>query len=143
MPERSFRLARCDAQRVLEFGRLLNEPDAFAAAPGCRLDHHGEADLLGDPCCFLGFDFAFGAGYDRDTGLQHEATRGDLVAEQAHSLAGGADEFLPGLLHGIGKVGVLPKEPVARMDSVCLRFLEGLHDLGDVQVALQRRPRSQ
>ena len=80
-----------------------------------------------------------------------QAARGGLVAHLADLVAGRADEGDVRRLAGVGELGVLRQEAVARMDGVGAGDLGGGDDVGDLEVGLagwaagrcrRRRPRS-
>ena len=64
-----------------------------------------------------------------------------LAAHAPHGLRRRPDEDEPGLAHGLGEVGILRQEPIARMDRLRPRGLGRGDDPVAAQVALPRRPR--
>jgi hypothetical protein len=66
-----------------------------------------------------------------------DVARGDLVAEVADRLWAGPDPDQPGVDDGLGEVGVLGEEPVARVNGVGTGFRGGVEDLAEVEVGLR------
>ena len=79
-------------------------------------------------------DRARRARHRRHAGLLGQTPRGGLVAHLADLLAGGADERDVGGPAGVGELGVLGEEAVARMNRVGAGDLGGGDQVGDLEV---------
>jgi len=110
---------------IREPARLANDPHPAPAAPGGRLDHQREADLL-----------RFAARQDGDAGSLGRALRLELVAAAAQGVVGGTNEDEPPSLDGFGEVGVLGKESVARVDRVRAGLPRGANVFLGVEVVV-------
>ena len=111
----------------------------IAAATGCRLDHDGKADFVGDlQALFLIIDLALGAGRGGDLVLDRQLLARDLVAQQLHRLDRRADELDVAGAADLGEVGVLRQESVTGVDGVDVGDLGGGDDAGDVEIAVGR-----
>ena len=136
-PNAASRLALRALQRGGEVRLALDQAHAAPAAAGHRLDHHGVADALGLAGERLGvLAVAVVARHHRHAGCGGDRLGLGLAAHAAHGVGRGADELDAGLADGLGEIGVLGKEAVARMDAVGARLLGGGDDPVDAQVAL-------
>jgi hypothetical protein len=79
------------------------------------------------------------AGEQRHTRRLHQPLRRVLRAHIAHRLRGRADEREAGLLHGVGKGGVLGEEAVARVDGLGARLTRRREHAVGAQVRVRRR----
>ena len=117
--ERRDRLARRGAPGGPELRRPGHDAHALAPATAGRLEQHRVADALRD-----GAGVGFGAERlhrplgDRNAGGDGQPAGGGLLAEGPLHHPGRADEREPRRGHGVGEVGVLTEEAVARMDRV-------------------------
>src|SRR5262245_26379086 len=102
-----------------EFFGAVDDPHAPApAARGC-LDDHGIADLCRSVACLLlALELAGASRCDRQTSAGDDFPRLGLVAHESDVLRSGANEFNADGFADLGKVRVLGKKAVARMDSV-------------------------
>ena len=116
------------ALRALERGgkilRALDQTHATPAATSHCLDHQRIADAV----CLAkqGFQIlsvAVIAGHHRHTRGPCDGFGSRLAAELAHRLAGWADELDAGLGAGVGKVGILGQEAIARVNGIRARVL--------------------
>ena len=114
------------ALRALERGgkilRALDQTHATPAATSHCLDHQRIADAV----CLAkqGFQIlsvAVIAGHHRHTRGPCDGFGSRLAAELAHRLAGWADELDAGLGAGVGKVGILGQEAIARVNGIRAR----------------------
>ena len=137
-PKAGLGLALRALQRGGEIGLALDEAHAAPAAAGHRLDHHRPADALGLLDERLAVCFALVARHDRHAGGGGDRLGLGLAAHAAHGVGRGADELDAGLADGLGEVGVLGQEAVARMDAVGAGRFGGGEDAVDAQVALGR-----
>ena len=127
--------------RIEQFGDLLEGAGdlhaATAAAEG-RLDRDRHAVLAGERHHLVGVLDRIGrAGHQGSLRAGGDMAGGDLVAEIADGLRAGPDPDQPGVDDGLGEVGVLGEEPVARVDGVGAGFRRGVEDLAEVQVGLR------
>ena len=96
--------------------------------------------LVGEGEDFVGIlDGLGGAGYRRGLRAGSDVAGGDLVAEVANGLRGRPDPDQSGVDDGLGELGVLGEEAVARVDGVGAGLLRGVENLVDDQVGLGRR----
>src|SRR3954471_21004573 len=132
--ERSLRFAACHVDGVEQRRLGMHDAHAAAAAAAGCLDDHGIADLAGDAHDLLRIvrQRALGAGHGRHTRLGHRLLGADLVAHQPYVFWMRADEDKARALDFLGEVGVLRKEPVARMDGLRVGDFSGTDDRGDV-----------
>ena len=84
------------------------------------------------------FDGFFRAGGHWGFGTQRDVTGGDLVAQVADGLGGGANPGQTCVNNGLGKVAVFGQEAVTRVDSISAGLLCGIKDLVKYQVRLRR-----
>ena len=123
--ERGLRLAPSGLDRVLELGRVADDPHPAATSSGSRLDHEREADLV-----------RLAGGQGRNSGLGRDPLRLELVAASAQRLRRRPDEEQPGRLDRLREVRVLGQEAVPGMDRVGSRLLRRPDVLLGEQVAL-------
>jgi len=127
-------------------GEVFSAIDLFhplAAAAGDGLDQHRIADGVG----FLlqavrRLVLAQIAGGDRHAGLDHQGFGGVLQTHGADGGGGRADPDQSGGYDGLGKVGVLGQEAIARVDGLGARGLGGSQNLGGVQIGFAGRGRA-
>ena len=110
--ERGLRLAAGRLDRVLELGRIADDPHPAATSSGSRLDHEREADLV-----------RLAGGQGRNSGFGRDPLRLELVAALTERLGRRPDEEQPGRLDGLREVRVLGQEAVPGMDRVGARRL--------------------
>ena len=123
--ERGLRLAPGRLDRVLELGRVADDPHPAPTSSGSRLDHEREADLV-----------RLAGGQGRNSGFGRDPLRLELVAASAQRLRRRPDEEQPGRLDGLREVRVLGQEAVPGMDRVGSRLLRRPDVLLGEQVAL-------
>ena len=103
-------------------GELGLVPDLAHAAPAAapaRLEHDRKTDLPGEAGGLVRVARQRTGGRDdRDAGGLRDFPGRHLVAELAHDFGTGADERDAGVGAGLGEIGVLRQETVARMDRV-------------------------
>ena len=134
------------AHRAGQIGRVGDRAHALAAAAGDRLDQQRVADRggrlrdvgVGD----VGRERILGAGHDRHAGARRRRPRRGLAAHRLDRFGRRPDEGQAGVAHRGGEVFVLGEEAVARVDAVGARFLRGVDDRVDAQVAFARRARA-
>ena len=124
----------------------LGAHHAHAAATTAtgRLDDDRVADFAGDLDVVVDVlaQRTAGAGHARHAGGLHRADRLDLVAHQADHIGGRADEDEAGLFHLFGEIRALGQEAVAGVDRLGIGDLGRGDDARDVEVAVDRRPRT-
>ncbi len=119
-----------------EFGFVLENLHADAAAAGGALEHDGVADAggLGEGGGEVGQEFGTGKhGHAVGVG---EGAGGVLEAEVAHLLRSRADEHEALAGAGLGEVGVFGEEAVAGVDGLRAGLAGGGEDFFEVEVAL-------
>ncbi len=128
---------------LVRLGDLLDgarDLEAAAAAAEDRLDRDGQPELLRERDDLVGvLDRVLGARGERGVGLVGDVLGPGLVAERLDRGRRRADPDQPGVEDGLGEVGVLGEEPVARVHRVSTSVGRDLDDLGDVEVGLRRR----
>ena len=140
--ERRLRLALRGRKRVLEFRMLVDPPHAAAAAARHRLDQDRIADLIG-----LALEeggrllFAVIAGDDGHAGLLHQRLGAILEAHGADRSRRRTDKDDAGRGAGLGKIGILRDEAVARMHALCAAAACRLDQPVDREIAFARRRR--
>jgi len=136
-PERRFGLAHRRLEQVGDLVPLAGDLEAAATAAEGGLDGDGQAVLVGE-----GEDLTrvlhrvLGAGHQGHVRLHGEVAGGDLVPEVANGLRGGPDPGQPGVDDGLGELGVLGQEPVARVHRVRFGPLRDPQQLVDPQVGV-------
>ena len=111
----------------LEILQAFNNPDPAPAAAGRSLDHNGKADIRGNLARFIHIVDASGAARrGGHAGSPGRLARRGLVAHGANGVARGPDKYQTGVDHRIGKVRVLGKKAIARMDGIDSLFPGGL-----------------
>ena len=124
------------------FGQLVGALDhahAAAAAAPAGLGHDREADGFRQLRRLrLVAGQGTGRRHDRDAGLLGQVARLDLAAQAPHDRGLGADEGDAGLGAGLGEVGVLGQEAVARVDRRDPGVVGDAQDVLDVQVGGDR-----
>ena len=137
------RFALRAAQRGGEGVRGLHAPHAAPAATGRGLDHDGVADArgLGRQTLqgLVGRLRALEAGDAGHAGGGHQSLGAGLVAHGTDGLRAGADEHQAGVLAGLGEVGVLGQEAVARVHRIGPAGARRGNQGRDVQVRLRGR----
>ena len=78
------------------------------------------------------------AGITGTPAARRQIARLDLVAQPAHGVGRRADENDVRGGAGLGKFGTLGQEAVARMHRVGARFDGDAHDVGDIEIGLDR-----
>ena len=125
---------------VVELGDLFQRAGDLQAAPAAaegRLDGDRQAVLLGKGDDLVGAAHRIGsARHLRRAGARGDVPGGHLVAEGPDGSGGRADPGEPGVDDGLGEVGVLGQEAVARMHRVSAGALGRVDDLVDDEVAL-------
>src|SRR3954469_25323971 len=109
--ERSLRLASSRSEGVVQVFCGANDPHPPAAAPRGRLDEQRKADLLGRSLW-----------QRRDTGLEGDALRGELVATEPKRLRRRPHPDQARGTHGLRKRRALGDEPVPGVDCIRLRL---------------------
>src|SRR5205085_4158701 len=122
--ERGRRLALRRRERLVELGRLADDPHPATAAARGRLDDEREADLL-----------RLALRHDGNSGLAGDPLRRQLVAAGPQRLRGRPDPGQAGRLHGGGEVRALGEEAVAGVDRVRLRLAGRPQVLRGLEVA--------
>ena len=138
-PERGLRLPH---GRLVQRGDLLllaRDLEPAAAAAERRLDRDREAVLLRerDDLVRAG-DRVAGAGHERGARAHGDVPGGDLVAEVADGLRGGADPDEVRVDDGLREVRVLGQEAVAGVHAVGARPARDVDQLVDGEVGLAR-----
>ncbi len=125
---------------VEQFGDFLDGVGDLHAAPAAAergLDGDGDPVFLGEGDDLVGvLDGVLGAGGHRGLGFFGDVAGGDLVAEVADRLRGGADPDQAGVDHGLGEVGVLGEEAVAGVDGVGAGLGGGVQNFVEDEVGL-------
>ena len=135
--ERRHGLAHRGLEELGDLAHLAGDLEAAAAAAERRLDRDRQAVLLGEGDRLVGvLERVLGAGRQRGADLLGDVAGLDLVAEALDRLGRRADPDQPGVDHGLGEVGVLGEEAVARVHRVGAGLLRDRDDLGDVEVGL-------
>ena len=117
----------------------LDRAHAAAAAAPRGLQHHRVADLAGEALDLLRVvRQRRGGRHHRRAAGDGQVARRDLVAQGAHGVGARADEDDAGGGAGLGELGALGEQAVARVDRVGARLLGDADHLVDGQVALQR-----
>ena len=136
------RLALAGGEVGGELLRLVHPAHALAAAPGGRLDEHGEADALG---FFLQerriLVVAVVAGRDRHVGLHHQRLGRRLRPHGADRCRARSDEDDAGRDARLREIGVLGEKAVPGMERFRAGALRRGEDDLDRQVRLARRRR--
>ena len=137
--EGAFRFAAAGLDLRLELVLILDHAHAAATTAPAGLEHQGIADFAGQ------FRPVFGAvrqrtcgGHHGNIGLNRHVAGGDLVAQGAHHIGGGADEGQAGRGTGLGEIGVFRQEAIAGMDQGGARLLGDGDDALDVQIGFHR-----
>ena len=123
-------LAHRGFEGVVDFLEAAHDLDAAPAAAEGRLDGHRQAEFLGE-----GADLgarghgSVGARHQRGVGAHGDLACGDLVAQGADRVRGGADPGQSGVHDGLREVGVLGQEAVARVHGVGARAGGDVKDL--------------
>jgi hypothetical protein len=134
------RAGQCEA--LLGLLRAVGDAHALAAAAGRGLDHHGIADLGGDPHRLPGVgDFAQEPRHRRYLGPGRRFLALDLVAHGGDRARVGPDEGDAGLGQRDRERLALGEKPVARMHRLGSGLPAGLDDLLDDEIGLRRRRR--
>ena len=132
-------LAAGHIQRGGEFVLVFDHPHAATATAPAGLQHQRVADLGRE---FLAAGQVLwqcaGRRHHRHPGLLGQLAGRDLVAQPAHHLAVRADEGDPGGCAGIGEIGVLGQEAIARVNRIDARLLRDADDVVDVEIGLDR-----
>src|SRR5712664_3142415 len=123
----------------LERLHIGNDANAAPTAAGRRLDHHGKAETGNDVarCCKIVHPTVAARNY-RYAGSNGRAPRRDLVAHQPDCARRRPNENKAGLLDGIGEVGILGEETVARVHLVGAAAGGRGNDRGNVEVRFGR-----
>ena len=138
--ERRRRLARRQREALRRLRVIPSDAHALATAAGRRLEHHGVADLVGDlDCLFLAREDAEEARDGAHPGRVGELLRLDLVAHCANGVRARTHESDALGLHGLGELGVLGEEAVARVNRLGTCLPNRVHDPVDAQVRVHRR----
>jgi len=132
--ERGLGHGRGFEKSVFQFGFLVDEENAPAAAAAFGLEQHGQADFPDQPAGFGNVHGALGAGNDRNVQLLGQLAHLHLVAEQVHGLGRGADEGDARFPALGGKAFVLRGEAPAGVDARHLAFFGLADDEIDVQI---------
>ncbi|MCY1525111.1 hypothetical protein D9M68_600800 [compost metagenome] len=125
------------AQGLGKISCLRNQAHPASATTCHRLDHHGKTNGLGlalQRCVIL--VGAFISGQARHLAGTGEALRLGLAAQRADRGGRRADPDQPRILHGLGEVGVLAQEAIARMNGIGAGGRGGLQQLVDAQIAV-------
>ena len=129
--------------RLVELGDLLHRVGDLESATATAvdgLDGDRQAELLGEGDDLVGvLDRVVGAGGQRGIGLDGDVLGLGLVAQRVDGLGARADPDQPGVEDGLGEVGILREEPVARVDRVGASVLGDLQKLVLEQVAVGGR----
>jgi len=132
-----------DGKFPRQLGGVARQADAPAASPRRCLDQQRIAHCRGCRygCLNIG-RFADGARYHRDASRQGGAPCLGLVAHATDDVTRRADEDGTGLLHRIGKGGVLGQEAIAGMHCIGAAVSQGLEQRLYIEVAAIRPRRA-
>src|ERR1035438_4747793 len=135
--ERSFRFAaRTFERRPQLFGRV-DEAHALSTASSGRFQHHGIADARGDLFGLLErFEATRRARHERNARALHRLACSSLRAHCVHGGSGGTDELYACVCAGAGKLRILGKKAVSRVDGICSRSRGHVENLLDVEIGL-------
>ena len=132
-------LATRGIDRIAEFSLGLDGAHAATTATPARLEHQRIAYLCRQATRGIQvIRQRTGRWHHRHTGTLRQFARRHLVAELTHHRRARPDEGNPGRRTGLGEIGVLGQEAVARMDCVHLGLARNADDVGDVEVGLDR-----
>ena len=133
------RLARASFERLSDVFDARHGAHAPAAAAGCRLQHHRQANLCGCIGCCSGVGDCGGRpSSDGNIERSGQGAGTDLVAEQFQRVCGRADEREPRLRARMGERGVLRQKAVAGVDAIAIVIVRDSQQCVDVQVRSQR-----
>ncbi len=121
-----------------QLGGVLHTAHAPAAASRDRLHEHGETDRVGGAHEFVDVGGGRGGSEDGDARLPGRGHGARLVPGQLQDAGVGADEGDARVRAGLGQLGVLRQESVARVDGVGAGPARRAHDLLDGQIGPDR-----
>ena len=135
--KRSLSLSLRRGKSTVQTDIVVSHPHpATATARGC-LDYHRIPDLVGDlNRLSLVLDLTGRARNHGNAGLPGHLPGGNLIAQQPHRLSRRTDEHDPALLADLGKVSVLSKKTITRMDRFNVGDLSGADYPRNIQIAL-------
>ena len=123
----------------LEIAFLVDPPQAAAAAAGGRFDQDRIADLARALLQKIGvLAFAMIAGHDRHARLLHQRLGAILQPHGADRGRRRADEDKTSLFAGFSEIAALGQEAVAGMHAFGARFLGGIDQAFDAEIAFTR-----
>ena len=137
--ERGLRLATRCCDLVEQPGLGFDDAHAAATAAPARLQHDRKTDLVGelqDLRTIVGQRVR--RGHDRHVGLDRQRTCLHLVAEAPHRFRRRADERNTGIGTQLGKIRILGKEAVARVDGIGAALLRDANDVVHVEISRER-----
>ncbi|EAU65714.1 hypothetical protein STIAU_7808 [Stigmatella aurantiaca DW4/3-1] len=141
--EAGHRLGRRRGERLCQHARLADDLHPLATAARGRLEDDGKADLPGEGLRLPGVLQDVGAaGQQRHARLERRLPGPNLVAHQPEHLGPRPDEANLAALAHLGELSVLREKAVARMDGVRPGDLRCGQQLGNVEVALLGRRRT-
>src|SRR5207253_7867251 len=104
------------------------------------LDHDRVTDPFG---CRQGLFFvlnqAFWSWRNRNPGFLGKSAAGGLVFQGIHGLGTGSNKPDIAILTNVREMGILRKEPIARMNGIHIRYFGGADDAIDPQIAFVTR----
>ena len=132
-------LAGSGLEELGDLVALVGDLHAASAAAEGGLDGDGQAVLVGEGLDLGGIlNRVRGAWSHGGIGTLRDVAGRHLVAEIGDGLRGGANPDEAGVEDGLGELGVLGEEAVARVDGVGAGLRGGVEDLGNVEVRLGR-----
>src|SRR5438093_432 len=124
VPECSLRLSPRGVETFVQLVVRAHHAHAAAAAAGRRLHHERKSDLVG-----------LAGRHNRNAGLHRDALRLELVYARTERIGRRPDPSQLRCADGLGEVGILGEEAVARVDSVRARVLRRANVLFREEVA--------
>ncbi|CNU80152.1 Uncharacterised protein [Salmonella enterica subsp. enterica serovar Bovismorbificans] len=137
-----FRFGHGDGLR--QFSIATNHAHTAAAAAAGRFDDHRIANTFGMSAVRIHIvaQRAVRSWYGRHARFFHRGNRGHFIAHQADGIRFRADKDKAGAFNLLGKIGVLRKEAVTRVDCHRAGDFSGANDSRDVQITFYGRCRA-
>jgi hypothetical protein len=142
LAEGGARFTPCGLDQLEELGFTFHDAKPAPATAAAGLDHERIADRRREPSGLSGIlRQGTGRGKHGHAHALGQLARGDLVAEDAQGLGARTDEDQARFGARVGELGLGSEKAVARVDRVHARPARHTHEVGQIDVRVDRRAR--
>src|SRR3989304_4362502 len=123
---------------IHQFLFLMNYAHPPATAACYCLYYHRKSNLFNNiQVIFLRNDNAQAAGHNRNTAFCHSLFGLCLITHKSNVFRSRTDKYNPCRFTCLGKVGILRKETITRVNGLCISYFCSTQDVRDISVTLR------